>query len=300
MSDLDKFNIEREARQRAGDPHRVSPYTEVINRYLGAFSYVDPYVAPRATSPAPAAGDRIVTSTVLAGVDDMPTSHVAVDQAAIEAELRGSPLLIVHAGGSPHDPRLLRRLVERVHAFAPQVPVSTRVTVGMNAAELLLSAAGDSDLIVVGHRHGPVRSVLRRSVADRVAAEHPGPVLVVREAGWPPGPDLAARPLLVGMNGSAASTRAAEFAVTEAAARGCDVVLLHVTREPSETPDWTERRGGVTVHNRSVAGSPVNEIVDASGHATAVVLGRTTNPGRLGSVDRAILHHAHCPVFFVR
>ncbi|BCY09414.1 universal stress protein [Actinoplanes sp. L3-i22] len=302
MSDLDKFNVEQQARQRAGDPHRISPYHEMINRYLRTFSYVDPYVPAPARTPVAAArpaADPATAGTVIVGVDDMPTSHVSVDQAAIEAELHGAALLIVHAGAPPRDPRLLEHLTERVRSFAPSVPATTQVTVGMSPAELLLAAAGATDLIVVGHRHGRARGALRRSVADHVAAEHTGPVLVVREPGWPPGPELATRPLVVGANGSAASTRASEFAVQEAKARGCDIVRLRVTKEPVEELDRTDRIGGVTVRSRTVAGNPVNEIVDASSRAAAVVLGRSAGRGRLSSVDRAVLHHAHCPIFFV-
>lgn len=290
MSDLGKFNVGQEARRCSGTSGWASPYTEMINRYLGSFSYVDPYV------PAPATTSQAVTATVVVGVDDLPTGHIAVDQAAIEAELHGYALLIAHAGGPPRDARMLDHLVERVQAFAPRVPVTTRVTVGMSPAELLLSLAGDRDMIVVGHRHGFARGALRRSVADRVVAGHAGPVLVVREPGWPPGPELATRPLLVGSDGSIGSTRVREFAVTEAKARGCGMVQLHVTREPGDEPERTDRIDGVTVRHRTVAGDPVGEIVEASGHAAALVLGRPR--GRLGSIDRAVLHHSRCSIFF--
>ncbi|MEV4709415.1 universal stress protein [Actinoplanes sp. NPDC049316] len=296
MSDLDSFKVKQEARQRAAAPHRSTPYIEVVNRYLGAFSYTDPYVPVPARLPARPAGVGAITGAVIVGADDAPISHVAVDHAAIEAELRGQTLLIVHTGPPSRDPRMLTNLTERAHVLAPDVAVTTHATIGMGATELLLTDAGATDLIVVGHRHGAIRGTLRRSVADQVAARHPGPVLVVRTP-WPTEPEQATWPLLVGMDGSASSTRAAEFAVQEAQLRGCDVILLRITPEPSEVLDWTDRRGGVTVRNRTVAGNPVNELIDAARGAAAVVLGRPSGRSRLGSVNRAVLHHVDCPVF---
>ncbi|WIM92915.1 universal stress protein [Actinoplanes oblitus] len=296
MSDLGKFQVEQEARQRAGASRRTTRYGEVINRYLSSYSYVDPYVPQPATPPVVI--ESTASGTVIVGVDDAPSGHVAVDHAAIEAELRGYALLLVHAGDTPRDPRLLEKVVERVHDFAPKVTVTTRLGAGMGPAEMLLADAGDDDLIVVGHRHGPIRGSLRRSVADRVAARHRGPVLVV-QAPWPAGPELATRPLLVGMDGSAAADQAADFAVREARLRGCDVELLRVTREPAGTPDWTDRRGGVAVRNRTVAGNPVTELVDASHRAAAVVLGRPAGKAELGPVGRAVLHQVDCPVFLI-
>ncbi|GAA4607350.1 nucleotide-binding universal stress UspA family protein [Actinoplanes octamycinicus] len=298
MSDLGKYRVEQEARQRAGTSRRATRYGEVINRYLGTYSYVDPYVPAKAPAPDPPVIDSTATGTVIAGVDDAPTSHVAVDHAAIEAELRGYGLLLVHAGNTPHDPRLLTRVVKRVRAFAPSVPVTTRVSVGMTPVEMLLTDAGDDDLIVVGHRHGPLRGALRRSVADRVAARHPGPVLVV-DAPWPAAPELASRPLVVGVDEAPSAGRVVGFALQEARLRGCDLILLHVTREASDAPDRSDRRGGVTVQNRTVVGNPVNELVSASQYAAAVVLGRRPGHIGLGSVGGAVLHQAQCPIFFV-
>ncbi|GAA2673637.1 universal stress protein [Actinoplanes palleronii] len=298
MNDLDRLRVEHEARQRAGAPHRATPYSEVVNRYLNAFSYVDPYVPAPAPPPDPAAKPH-PAGRVIVGADELPTAHLAVDLAAIEAGLRGTPLRIVHAGSSPRTRPALDRLAERVRRFAPEVAVSTRVTAGMGPAEMLLAEATADDLIVVGHRHGAARGSLRRSVADQVAARHTGPVLVVRAPGWPTGPESPARPLVVGVNGTAAATRAAEFAVEEARVRGCDVVLLHAVGEPSEVPDWTDRRGGVSVRNHTVVGDPVTELVAASEHAAAIVVGRDAGRQRLGSVNRAVLHRAHCPIFLV-
>jgi nucleotide-binding universal stress UspA family protein len=235
--------------------------------------------------------------TVIVGVDTSALSDAVVDLAAFEAELRGCALRIVHAGGEQQPARLLERLTERVRTASPDVAVSARMTVGMDTSDLLLTDAAPHDLIVVGHRHGALRGVLRRGVADRVAARHPGPVLVVRNEGWSAGSEPVICPLVVRADGVAATERAAEFAVCEARLRGCDVELLHVIDEPEDVPDRTERRRGVNVRHRRVAGKPVTELAEASLYACAVVLGRGTGGRPLDAVSRAVLHRARCPVF---
>ncbi|MEU4689913.1 universal stress protein [Actinoplanes sp. NPDC023714] len=294
MSELGKFEVEQEARHQAGASRRSTAYGEVINRYLGSFSYTDPYTAVPAAGPAEPA---TVPGTVVVGVDDTAGDHVAVDHAAIEAGLRGHALLIAHAGTPPRDSQLLRRLTRRVRERAPELAVTTRITVGMGASEVLLSAAAGTDLIVVGHRHGPLAGVLRHSVADRVADRHPGPVLVVGVSDAVAGPEPAGRPLIVGIDGSGTSAEATSFALCEARIRGCTVVLLHVTDEPAGVPDRSERIGGVAVLRRTVVGDPAAELVEASTRAAALVIGRAAGRHRLGPVGRFVLHHGHCPVF---
>lgn len=68
--------------------------------------------------------------------------------------------------------------------------------------------------------------------------------------------------------------------------------------------DRMDTRDGVVVQHRSVAGDPITALVSASGEAAAVVVvGRHgTGPAAdapLGSVSRALLRRADCPVFLV-
>jgi len=247
---------------------------------------------------------------VLVGVDETPTSYTAVDHAAIEAELHGWDLRLVHvqhaaAGRYPSrdvGARLIERMIDRVHAYSPTVAVNSRVVVGA-ASTLLLSDAHDASLVVVGHRHNAAGTAFGLSVGDRVAARHLGPVLVVRVPGWPPGPDFGARPIVVGVDGTAAAAEVIEFAVAEARVRGCDVVTLHAGGTEDAVAYPLEHSHGVTVHRRAVAGDPVEALIKASGQAAAVVVGRRRPGGLagalLGSVSRSMVQRAHCPVFLV-
>jgi nucleotide-binding universal stress UspA family protein len=93
-------------------------------------------------------------------------------------------------------------------------------------ADVLVDIAGRGgyDLLVLGH--GGTRSLVQMvvgSVAKRVAAEAPCPVLVVRDA-----VPAAIDHVLVGVTRSASSQRAAEAAVALARACGARLTLLHV------------------------------------------------------------------------
>jgi len=307
MSDLDSYRTQQDAHR--GRTVQVAPtrYSEAVNRYLGAVGYrLDEPVPPAVAADRPAAL-AAVASGVLVGVDDTPTSYTAVDHAAIEAELHGWDLRIVHVqhpGGlrpASRDAgaRLLERLTDRVHAYSPSVAVTCRLMVG-TAAQLLLSHGGNAGLVVVGHRHSAVGVTFGLSVGDRVAARHHGVVLVVRVPGWPPGPGFESRPVVVGAD--RAESPAVRFALEEARVRGCDLVMLRAGEgvPPIPSPDLV---GGVRVHHADVSADPVSALIDASSEAAAVVVGRHGTGGvtgtSLGSVSRALVQRAHCPVFLV-
>lgn len=304
MSDLDKDRVLQDARRRSVDLARPTRYSEAITAYLTVSGY-------RAGQPAAPTARPVVavTGVVMVGVDETPTSYLAVDHAAIEAELRGWDLRLVHVRhpGPVHqaDPdaaaRLLERLTERVHACSPSVAVTSGIRVG-TAGSQLLADAYNANLVVVGHRHGPTGTAFGLSVADRVAAHHTGPVLVVRVPGWPPGPDFGRRPIVVGADGSATTSAAIRFSLEEARVRGCDLVMLHAGAGVVPA-DRVEDIDGVTVHHRSVGDDPATALVEASGQAAAVVVGRRGAGGfpaaMLGSVSRSLVQRAHCPVFLV-
>ncbi|AGL17141.1 universal stress protein [Actinoplanes sp. N902-109] len=306
MSDLDKYRTEREARLGSrGNPQRRGPG---INGYLGSSGS-----GAGAATAAPAEhhrrAGRSADGVVVVGVEEGPSSYPAVDQAAVEAALRGWKLRLVHvqrAGAGRHpEPtagsRLLERLEERVHACSPAVPVSTRLVSGP-AVPTLLDEARDATLLVVGHQHGAAAVLGGAGVGDRVAAQHNGPVLVVRVPGWPPGPDPARRPVVAGVAAVRRSTAAAGFALAEARARGCDLILLHAERN-ALPGDRTETVDGVRIRHRALPADPAQALIEASGRAAAVVVGRhgpTSLPGALlGPVSRAMVRGALCPVFLV-
>ncbi|WP_164842696.1 universal stress protein [Actinoplanes solisilvae] len=306
MTDLDRLRAERDAVRGCTTRGRPTRYSDVIDRYLDVAGYgAEHAVGPALDPPPPATVTR--TGLVVVGVDDSATSYVAVDHAAIEAELRGWHLRLVHArhSGDVHasvrmvDSRLLERLIDRVHACSGSVPVTSRLIVGP-AANALLTEGRDAGLIVVGHRHGPVGAAFGRTVGDRVAARHTGAVLLVRIPGWPARPGFDARPVVAGVGGPD-SDRVVAFAHGEAKLRGCELVLLHASRTPRV--ERQETSDGVTTHWRFVAEDPAEALIEASGQAAAVVVGRRggglREAGLLGSVSRSVVQHADCPVFLV-
>jgi nucleotide-binding universal stress UspA family protein len=305
MSNLEKLRTEQEARRGQADRGHPTRYSEVIDRYLGVVGYR----SEEPVRPAPVAAPPVETATsgiVLLGADDSPASYVAADHAAIEAELRGWQLRIVHVqrpGGIRPPSRdagaeLLERLTDRVHACSPTVPVTSRLLVG-SAPPLLLAEARDAGLVVVGHRHGTAGAVFGISIGDRVAANHTGVVLVVRIPGWPPGPSFGTRPVVVGVDRD--DSPAVGFAHREAKLRGSDLVILRAGTTP-RVPR-VDMAGGVRLHRRFVVDDPVAALVDVSTEAAALVIGRHgpggISAGPLGSVSRSVVQRAHCPVFLV-
>jgi nucleotide-binding universal stress UspA family protein len=294
MSELARHHDHREALHAVSDRGTATRYGEAINRYLGGAG----------ESGRPAAAPAVRTDgLIVVGADDTPAGSTAVDHAAIEADLRGWNLRMVHVlgpsgrrSGRDAGTRLLERLTDRVHACAPSVPVSSRLVAG--SAPALLSYAEGSDLVVVGHRH-QAAGAFGTGVGDRVAAGHRGTVLVVRMPGWPPSPDFGQRPIVVGVDH--ARSPAAAFAMEEARVRGCEVVMLHAG-SAAERTDRLDIVGGIHVHHRNVAGDPAAALLAASGSAAALVVGRTGItgvPGSLGSVSRTMVQRAPCPVFLV-
>jgi nucleotide-binding universal stress UspA family protein len=295
MTELDRHHGQREALHAT-----ASRYGEVVNRYLSTISYRPEQAGPTAPAPSPP-----TTGLIVVGADDTLTGYTAVDHAAIEAEVRGWDLRIVHVlrpsgrrAGKTAGSQLLQRLTDRVNAYAPSVAVTSRMIVG-SAPDLLLADAGGADLVVVGHRHGAAARTFGISVGDRVAAGHHGTVLVVRMPGWPPGPGFALRPIVAGVNHAPGPVTS--FAIEEARARGCDLIMLYAGAAAERT-DRFEITGGVRVHHHNVSGDPASALITASATAAALVVGRSGPagvPGSLGSVSWALVQRAHCPVFLV-
>jgi nucleotide-binding universal stress UspA family protein len=135
--------------------------------------------------------------------------------------------------------------------------------------------------------------------------------------------------IIVGIDGSAHSRKALEWAVSEAAVRHAPLTVLTVhqavagfftspaeypgdqnltsearERAQKETDDVLDKAGegsrppSVTV--RAVNGLPAEELLRASADADMIVVGSRGAGGfarlLLGSVSSQVTHHAHCPV----
>ncbi|MBP2368147.1 universal stress protein [Pseudonocardia parietis] len=189
--------------------------------------------------------------------------------------------------------------------------------------QALRDASGNAQLLAVGHRgRGGFAELLAGSVAVTVSATARCPVVVLR------GEQTAGGPVVVGVDGSERSEAALGAAFAEAELRGAPLVALHAwaddvvdpyvrllsyqeehRREEQRLLDgalaaWIEKFPDVPVRRELVHERPVAALVAASAGAALVVVGSRGRGGLtgllLGSVSRALLHHARCPVLVAR
>ncbi|MEV6812330.1 universal stress protein [Micromonospora sp. NPDC051296] len=284
-------------------------------------------------------------AAVVVGVDGSESALTAVRLAAAEAARRHRPLRVVHAFIWPmlHSPitpatdgppggglreqaeRLVTAAVDEAEATSPGLRITGEIIDGEPAA-VLLGEAPAAALMVLGDQGlGGLAALVVGSVAVQVAAHADCPVLVAR------GTPRTDGPVVVGVDGSALSQRAVEFAVQTAALRGVAVVAAHAYRHPASTgpgdmqplvydeselradeertvaeavAGLAERYPEVSITRESVRGRAPQVLTDASRRAQLLVVG---GQGRgeltgllLGSVSHSVLHHSHCPVAVVR
>jgi len=195
---------------------------------------------------------------VVVGVDGSRSAFDAVRWAALEAERRGVGLCLVESSpwNAPDDPRdgpdlrsALRQVaqaqVDEAVAVAEKtvsgLAVSADVRTG-HPVPVLVDASRDAGLLVLGHRGlGGVTGMLVGSVVVALAARAACPVVVVRgEASSSTGP------VVVGVDGSAASDAALRFGFAAATARAVPLAAVHTWRDPLLSPParccWTGRR----------------------------------------------------------
>lgn len=140
---------------------------------------------------------------------------------------------------------------------------------------------------------------------------------------------LSAHPgIVVGVDGSPASTVAVQWAARDAELRKVPLTLVHVVRATAGTwletpllPEWMRgqrergrqviddalkivdescQRGPAQVHCEMPSANAVPALVDLSKNADLVVVGRhgtgTLRGRHMGSVTSGLVYHAHCPV----
>ncbi|MDW5611353.1 MULTISPECIES: universal stress protein [Mycolicibacterium] len=121
--------------------------------------------------------------------------------------------------------------------------------------------------------------------------------------------------VVVGVDGSDCSLAAVRWAAREAHFRHARLAIVHVVTEGGDeeadavlAEAMAQGRdaaggGGSEIETRRVHGRPVQALVDLSGTAQMIVVGRRGRTGRrppgVGSVGAGQLHHAHCPVAIV-
>lgn len=281
---------------------------------------------------------------IVVAVDGSPVSYQAVVWAAVDAALHGAPLLIVTSvavstGFAPglvfsdEDVRILRTGGERTvveatrvaREAAPGVYVSTEVTFDP-IIQFLLGISERSRLLVLGSRGlGAFRRGLLGSVSTAVTRHAHCPVAIVHATAATDAL-TAAKPVLVGVDGSENSMPALALAFEEASWRKVGLTALHawsdITALDVPLPGWdtvveqesevlAERLAGfaeqfpdVSVRRMLVRDRPVHSLLEESENAQLLVLGSHGRGGftgmLLGSTSSALLHSVDCPAIVTR
>lgn len=214
-------------------------------------------------------------------------------------------------------------------AAAEGIPVGVEVRTGKPFAEIIAAARERGcDVIVIGTRatHGAARLLLG-STAERVVRKAPLPVLVAKQ-------ELPAEPRLVilPVDFSTGSQRAAEEGLALARRWRARVILLHVIEPVTQTVVWPAEPGGVPIFpiepaaleeewahllagldlggvdsgQSTVQGRAPETIVAAAleSQADLIVIGTHGYGGLmhvlLGSVAERVVRDAHCSVLTIR
>lgn len=208
---------------------------------------------------------------------------------------------------------------------------------GGEPGEALVAAAEDAELLVLGSRGlSGVGGFLVGSVGQSVVARAGRPVVLVRAGEQaadehetdPVGiPSTATRyrPVVLGLDIDAPDDAVLAFAFEEAARRGTVLRAVHAWTMPpyyayglavdpafqeelsaqvtAALRPWRQKYPSVEIVEVSAEGSASARLVDASHHASLVVVGRRTRRAPLGPhigpVTHAVLHHSTAPVAVV-
>jgi nucleotide-binding universal stress UspA family protein len=238
--------------------------------------------------------------------------------------------------------RMLTQAEDRVRLRHPGLEVACD-HISAAPVTALLEAARDARLLVVGSRGlGGFTGLLLGSVGLAAAARADCPVVLVRgrpgTGGRPLTPATSAREtaarhrpeVVAGIDARRPSAAVIAFAFEEAARRGARLRAVHAWSLPGAAPlpaawlleeergeledmeeqllrdavhDWRAEQPGVEVLTDVRLAAPGAALVEASGHADLVVIGRSSERqrrgSRLGAVAHAAVHHVRCPVAVV-
>jgi nucleotide-binding universal stress UspA family protein len=276
---------------------------------------------PAGSLPTPGpADDGPQVPPLVVGADGSDCGLRAVTWAAEEAVRRSAPLRIVHAtphlghrgvAGCPAG-ELPRARGATAQAYtvarhtAPSVVVSTEVVPGEPVAALL-HAAEDAQLVVLGiTTTGAADELVLASVAQRVAARSPRPVVVVprsRPGGTGSRPHVA----VLGLGEREDDEPVAVFAAEEGLRAGRPLLVLHTRSDDggewaADSPRWAERWPDLRLTHTPVPG-PTGGRVLAAACPTPLLAMSAGHGGLLhrpmDSLHRWLLRHCTSPMAFV-
>jgi nucleotide-binding universal stress UspA family protein len=211
---------------------------------------------------------------------------------------------------------------------APGLHIETGLLSGPSAVAVADSGAGASMLVVGARGAGGFAAMMLGSVSRYVATWAPCPVVVVRQE-----TRALHREIAVGVRDPENVTGTLPFAFEEAARRGADLVAVHAwywlpaaahvsgpagaLRPPDPAQiaaeanrhlaaaldEWHDKYPEVRVRQDVVRGHPARVLASYSARADLVVIGRHGHPAGpgpgIGSIQHAVLDHAHGPVAIV-
>ncbi|HEY0126443.1 MAG TPA: universal stress protein [Blastococcus sp.] len=261
---------------------------------------------------------------VLVGVEGSEVGLAAVRWAAHEAVRRNAPLRIVHAapylghrrgssGSPPPEMHRARRIAAQAYTVArhtePGLRAATEVVPGDPTATLLRAAAAGQLVVLGSSTTGAPDELVLASVALRVAARSPQPVVVVPRRRHDPADHPTAAVLGVGdrEDDEAVATFAAE-----AAERSADAGLTVLqTRPPRRSvPDswvddleeWERRYPRLSVARRELAVARADRLLAATCPATLLVISAGTGGllhRNLDGPHRYLMRHCTSPMALI-
>jgi nucleotide-binding universal stress UspA family protein len=224
--------------------------------------------------------------------------------------------------------RALDAAITRSEEVASGLSIDTGLLSGPSAVAVADCGSGASMLVVGARGTGGFAAMMLGSVSRYVATWAPCPVVVVREE-----TTAVHREIAVGIRDPEDVTGTFAFAFEEAALRGADLVAVHtwywLPSVPSASgpagalrpPDprqisaeagrhltaaleqWHGKYPEVRVRQDVIRGHPARVLASYSARADLVVIGRHGHPAGpgpgIGSIQHAVLDHAHGPVAIV-
>lgn len=218
--------------------------------------------------------------------------------------------------------------VERALAAEPKLSIDSIVTLGSPSVTLPHSVERGGVLVVGSTgRTGRLTDVIG-SVATAVSHHTGAPVVVVPAQHSGKGNSM--KKIVVGTDGSEAALEALQWAYEEAKMAKAELVVVHGWEYPYPDASTTgsgmrermerdalahldesvgailskAKSDGIPVRTKLVEGVPARALVEESADADLVVVGSRGRGGfasmLLGSVSRAVVQHASCPVAVIR
>jgi nucleotide-binding universal stress UspA family protein len=298
-------------------------------------------------NPATGVAAKIAAAKIVVGVDGSDPSISALRWAAYEALRRNADVLAVSCYsvpiyGSPEGavyttPNedvdmfkdsadvVVARAIAQVAEIDPHLVVDTLTEMSPAAVAISDAARGDDEIVVGATGHGTFMHGLLGSVSLSVVHRSHVPVIVVPvKADVDAGPTM--RKIVVGLDGSAESAHALDWAYAEAELSGAELTAVHAWIYPYtgqgeprmqmqldameelkaslETLGPRLIGGTIHVHPKLIELSPAEALLDEAQDADLVVVGSrgrgALRASLLGSVSRTIVQHATCPVAIIR